>query len=269
MPGKPPPLSKAEGLKAKHAEAIRKHAEAIERVAKLEGRSSEDIIIELDAFPVSQWQRELERRIDACGGTKWRARTVISRGIFPRGPDFGLIEVNVTAGIDGYQWMNPEPGPLSAEAKVGVRELLLPIADTNVGIYFSTEFAIPLQSVGQFVDQLTAEQQAGRVLTSTDLNRGRLLSNRLDLSGGLQVRILAFGSAALWRGLFGTIGYRGSVWGGQDHGFEAGFGFEIWKIRVGGTWFRPMAGPLKDQGGQMWGVKLEWRVLKAFERAGL
>jgi hypothetical protein len=151
---------------------------------------------------------------------------------------------------------------------LGFRALLLPLRDTNLGLYISSEFAIPLQKSNYFVDYLSDLIDAKRQPTQEDLNQGRLISNRWDLSGGIQGRIFAFGKGNLWRGFFGWVGYRGSVLGGQGHGLEAGFGIEIWRIRLGGTWFRSMYGPLKDQGVQIWGVKIEGQLLQWLGRTG-
>lgn len=196
------------------------------------------------------------------------AKVLVTRRLLPRGSGFGLLEGNMTLGLDGYRWQNSAPEPVHVEARLGLRLLLLPFSDANFGAYISTEFGLPLRNIGDFIQRFTSNIELGAALTDNAIYESRILSNHWDMSGGLHARFLGFGSGDIWRGLFLSLGYRGSVWGMQDHGFEAGFGVDIWKIRAGGNWYHSMSGPFKELGGEFFGVRLEWRFLTAFRSAG-
>lgn len=196
------------------------------------------------------------------------AKELVTKRVLPRGSEFGLLEGNLTSGLDGYRWQGNAPEPVHVEARLGLRLLLLPFGDANFGMYFNTEFGFPLRNVGDYFQDIALNRDLDTVLSNKNLNETRILSNHWDVSGGLHARFFGIGSGNIWRGLFLSLGYRGSVWGIQEHGIEAGFGIEIWKVRAGGSWYHSMSGPFKDLGGEFFGVRLEWRFLTAFRSVG-
>lgn len=275
-PGQKPPNTDTvpetvieEALKKARKSIIEENAQLIERVAAIEGKSPQAVVAELSAMSAELWVPELKRRLAAEGAHWRRAKQVLTRGLFPRPASTGLLEINLTAGLDGYKWESQNPGLFDFEGKLGLRMLILPVSETNVGVYLSTEFAFPIQGVERFADSLTMRLHNGKAITDEDIQKSRIGANRVDLAGGLHARILAFGSGSYWRGIFGSIGYRGAVMGGTNYGIEAGFGVDVWKLRLGAAWYLPLAGPVQEQGGQTWGIKIEWRLIKAFDGAGL
>lgn len=197
------------------------------------------------------------------------AKMLFTRRLLPRGSGVGLLEGTVAAGLDGLKWQSSTPEPMHVEARVGLHLLLLPFGNANFGAYFNTEFGFPLRNLSDFLQSIRSNNESNTSITDISINEAQILSNHFDLSGGLHARLFGFGSGDIWRGLFLSFGYRGSVWGMQDHGFEAGFGVELWKIRAGGSWYHSMSGPFKDIGGEFFGVRLEWRFLTAFRGVGI
>lgn len=197
------------------------------------------------------------------------AKAVFTKGIFPRPSRFGLLEPNLTMGLDGYKWSGDTPQPVDIEARVGLRLLLLPFGDTNFGVYFLTEFGLPFVDINNYLNELRDSVSNTQMVSEEVVNKSKMHSNHLDLSGGLHARFLAYGDGSLWRGIFGTLGYRGSVWGMQEHGIEATFGVELWRIRIGGTWYKSMSGAFKELGGQFFGARVEWRLMSVLPGSGL
>lgn len=273
-PFSPPPPFSAEStltkaLQEEQRKKINSNASLIQRVAAVEGKTPQEVVLELSGMPTDIWGSELARRMEAEGAHARRAKFLLTKGLFPRPSSVGLLEMNLTAGLDGYKWQDGNPGLVDVEAKFGLRMLLLPFATTNFGMYLSSEFAIPLQGANRLLDEIANRADRGLPITQQEIQGSRIISNRWDISGGLHGRLFAFGSGTLWRGIFGTLGYRGSLWGGTGHGIEAGFGLDVYKVRIGATFFQPMSGLLKEQGGQVWGCKLEWRFATIFPGSGL
>lgn len=254
-----------EDLQKRRSAILQASIEDLDKIARSEQKTVDSLVQEFQAISNKDLKAAIDDRLNGIGRAKRRAGIFVTSGLLPRGSNFGAFEINTALEVAGFKWPTEHSGPVDVESRIGARMLLLPIANANVGVYFNVEFGIPFPNLESYFPSIFDGGDGKKTVTAQELQGLRLISSHLDLSGGIHTRILAYGSGEYWRGLFGSIGYRGSVWGGGDKGIEAGFGLEVWRIRAGATWFHSLSGPVKDLGGQMWGVKLEWRCFSEFK----